>query len=286
MPRPEPTFGIKASQQHATMDTLRQLWTIADEGGFDSCWVFDHFAPMGRVRTGDIFEAWTILAAMAQATRHLRIGTLVTGNIYRHPGILAKMAVTVDHVSAGRLSMGIGAGGDDYADTTLGLPAYPTRERIERLAETCQILKLLWTEPTVTFAGKYYHLEAALSDPKPVQRPHSPLWIGSSGERYGLRVAADHADVWVNASLRPDDLGELTRLSRILDRHCENIGRDPGTIRRAVQFPVPADDDETIRAVARYLGAGFADILFMPIQGGVRRVEQLAALLPRLRTLG
>jgi alkanesulfonate monooxygenase SsuD/methylene tetrahydromethanopterin reductase-like flavin-dependent oxidoreductase (luciferase family) len=129
-------------------------------------------------------------------------------------------------------------------------------------------------------------LGGALSDPKPVQRPHPPLWIGSSGERYGLRVVAEHADVWVNASLRPDDPGELTRLSRVLDRHCEDVGCDPGTIRRAVQFPVPAGDDETLRAVQRYLDAGFSDILFMPIQGGVRRVDELAALLPRLRALG
>jgi alkanesulfonate monooxygenase SsuD/methylene tetrahydromethanopterin reductase-like flavin-dependent oxidoreductase (luciferase family) len=113
-----------------------------------------------------------------------------------------------------------------------------------------------------------------------------PLWIGSSGERYGLRVVAEHADVWINASLRPDDLGELTRLSQVLDRHCEDIGRDPATIRRAVQFPLPADDDETLRAVERYLHAGFSDILFMPLHGGLPRIEEVAALLPKLRTLG
>jgi F420-dependent oxidoreductase-like protein len=280
------TLGLKASQQHSTIDQLRQVWTIADEGGFDSCWAFDHFVPMGRVRTGDIFEAWTLLAAMAQATQRVRLGTLVTGNIYRHPGLLAKMAVTVDHVSAGRLTMGLGAGGDDYADTMLGLPAYPARERIERLAEACQVLKLLWTEETATFTGKYYHLDQALSDPKPVQRPRPPIWIGSSGERYGLRVVAEHADVWVNASLRPDDLTELTRLSQVLDRHCEDIGRDPATIRRAVQFRLPADAEETILAVERYLRAGFSDLLFMPYEGGLPRIEALAALLPRLRTLG
>jgi alkanesulfonate monooxygenase SsuD/methylene tetrahydromethanopterin reductase-like flavin-dependent oxidoreductase (luciferase family) len=267
------------------MDALRQLWIAVDEGGFDSCWAFDHFAPMGGSRSGDIFEAWTVLAAMAEATRQVRIGTMVTGNIYRHPGILAKMAATVDHVSGGRLAMGIGAGGDDYADTMLGLPSYPIRERIERLAETCQILTLLWTQPTVTFAGRFYHLEEALSDPKPLQHPHPPLWIGSSGERYGLRVVAKHADVWVNATMSPD-LGELSRLSRILDRHCEDVGRDPATIRRALQFPAPTDDGETIRAVESYVGAGFTDIVFMPIYGGLRRVEELVALLPTLRALG
>jgi F420-dependent oxidoreductase-like protein len=280
------TFGIKASQQRATIDEIRQLWTVADAGGFDSCWAFDHFAAMGRDRSGDIFEAWTILAAMAEATRRIRIGTVVTGNIYRHPGILAKMAATVDHLSGGRLTMGIGAGGDDYADTMLGLPAYPARERIERLAEACQVLERLWTEESVTFAGTYYRLQQAHSEPKPVQRPRPPLWIGSSGERYGLRVVAQYADTWVNASLNPADLTELTRLSRILDRHCADIGRDPATIRRAVQFPLPADADETMAAAEGYVRAGFSDILFMPYYGGARRIEELATLLPKLRALG
>jgi F420-dependent oxidoreductase-like protein len=281
-----PTLGLKASQQHMTIDQARQIWALADEGGFDSCWAFDHFAPMGRVRTGDIFEAWTLLAAMAEATRRVRIGTVVTGNIYRHPGILAKMAATVDHVSSGRLVMGLGAGGDEYADTMLGLPAYPARERIARLAEACQVLTLLWTQESVTFTGQYYQLEQALSDPKPVQRPRPPLWIGSSGERYGLRVVAEHADVWINASLRPDDLDELARLSQVLDRHCEDIGRDPASIGRAVQFRLPAGDDETMRAVERYLQAGFTELLFMPYEGGLRRIGQLAEQLPKLRTLG
>jgi F420-dependent oxidoreductase-like protein len=277
------TFGVKASQQHATIADVRQLWTTVDEAGFDSCWLFDHFVPMGRVRSGDIFEAWTLLAAMAQLTRRVHLGTVVTGNIYRHPGILAKMAVTVDHVSGGRLVMGIGAGGDEYADRMLGLPAYPARERIERLDEACQALKLLWTQETVTFAGRYYQLNQAVSDPKPVQRPHPPIWIGSSGEQRGLRVVARHADVWMNASLRPDDLDELTRLSRVLDRHCADVDRDPATVRRAVQFPLPADPDETMRAVERYVRAGFSDILFM---AGLARVEAVATLLPKLRTLG
>jgi alkanesulfonate monooxygenase SsuD/methylene tetrahydromethanopterin reductase-like flavin-dependent oxidoreductase (luciferase family) len=279
------TLGLKASQQRSAIDDQREVWTIADEGGFDSCWLFDHFAPMGQDRTGDIFEAWTLLGAMAQATRRIRIGTLVTGNIYRHPGILAKMAATVDHLSGGRLIMGHGAGGDDYADSMLGLPSYPARERIERLAEACQVLKLLWRQPSVTFAGKYYQLDRAVSDPKPIQRPRPPLWIGSSGRRYGLRVVAEHADVWVNASLRPDP-SELIELAKVLDQHCEDLGRDPADLRRAVQFRLPSGSDETLRAVESFVQAGFGDILFMPYEGGPRRVEALATLLPRLRTIG
>ena len=280
----QPTFGLKVSQQRMSIDGLRQIWAIADDG-FDTCWAFDHLIPMGRDRQGDIFEAWTTLAAMAQATSRVRIGTLVTGNLYRHPGLLAKMAATVDHLSAGRLIMGLGAGGDDYADSMFGLPALPARERIERLAEACQVLKLLWSHDVVSFAGRHYQLDQARSDPKPVQRPAPPLWIGSSGQRYGLRVVAEHADGWVSASLssEPD---ELVALSRVLDRHCQEIGRDPASIRRAVQFRLPPDAEQTLRAAESYLRAGFQDLVFMPYEGGSARIEALATLLPRLRTLG
>ena len=294
----QPTFGLKVSQQRMSVDSLRQLWAIADDG-FDTCWAFDHLIPMGRDRQGDIFEAWTTLAAMAQATSRVRIGTLVTGNLYRHPGLLAKMATTVDHLSAGRLIMGLGAGGDEHADSMFGLPVVPARERIERLAEACQVLKLLWapsassssssssssSPETVSFTGRHYQLDQARSDPKPVQRPGPPLWIGSSGQRYGLRVVAEHADGWVSASLSSDP-DELIALSRVLDRHCREIGRDPASIRRAVQFRLPPDAEQTLRAAESYLRAGFQDLIFMPYEGGSDRIEALATLLPRLRTLG
>jgi alkanesulfonate monooxygenase SsuD/methylene tetrahydromethanopterin reductase-like flavin-dependent oxidoreductase (luciferase family) len=283
------TFGIKASQQHTSIGELRQVWHIADEAGFDSCWAFDHLVPMGRVREGDIFEGWTILAAMAEATRQIRIGTLVTSNLYRHPGLLAKMAVTVDHLSGGRLTMGLGAGGDAYADAMFGLPSPAARERIGRLSEACEVLTRLWTEETVTFRGNYYTLEDAQSEPKPLQRPRLPLGIASSGPRYGLRVVAAHADIWLNASLAPEDLDDLTRLSglsRRLDEHCADAGRDPATIRRAVQFRVPDRGDEILRAAERYARAGFSDLILMPYQGGPGLVEELAGLLPALRALG
>src|SRR6266566_3492736 len=137
-------FGLKPALQLNTVETLRRMWTIADEGGFDGCWVIDHFAALGPDRTGDVFEAWTTLAAMAQATSRVRLGSMVTGNSHRHPGMLAKMAVTVDHLSGGRLDMGIGAGGDEMVHDMFGVPLGSIRDRIDSLAEACQILKLLW----------------------------------------------------------------------------------------------------------------------------------------------
>ncbi|MEU4668303.1 LLM class flavin-dependent oxidoreductase [Amycolatopsis sp. NPDC023774] len=282
------TFGLKPAQQFTDVATLREIWAIADQARFDGLWTFDHFAPMGPVRTGDIFEAWTLLAAMAEATRHVRIGCLVSGNTNRHPAVLAKMATTIDHLSGGRLDVGLGAGGDELADTMLGLPTPPARERVERLAEACTVLDLLWTRPVADFSGTHYRLTAATSAPKPVQPPKPPLWLGSNGERLGLRVVAEHADVWLNASLPGTPVEELTRLSGVLDRHCATIGRDPATVRRAVQFRLSAEDDDTVREARTYLDAGFTDLVLMLPSAGdtVGRAKQAAALLPRLRELG
>lgn len=283
------TFGLKLPQQHTSLDTLRRVWTVADEAGFDGAWVFDHFAPMGRVRTGDVFEAWTLLAAMAQATTRLRMGALVTGNTNRHPAVLAKMASTVDHLSGGRLDMGIGAGGDGYVDTMLGLPRIPARERIQRLDEACEVLTLLWSAPLANYDGTFYQLTDAEHEPKPVQRPRPPIWIGSSGERHGLRVVAKHADVWINANRSGAEVAELQRLGRVLDRHCADVGRDPADIRRAIQFRLPPEPDDLLRETERYVEAGFTDIILMQYQVGdaaLGSAEAAADVLPKLRGLG
>ena len=288
------TFGLKASQQHVSIDALREVWAIADDGGFDGCWLFDHFAPMGPERTGDIFEAWTTLAAMAQATRRVRVGTLVTGNAYRHPGILTKMSVTVDHISGGRLDLGLGVGGDDYVETMLGMPQPAARERVERLEEACQVLVSLWTKERATFSGTYYQLADAVADPKPVQRPHPPLWLASNGERRGLRVVAQHADVWVTSQMpaaKPaePDIASAQQLSRVLDRHCDAVGRDPATIRRAVQFRLPDGADDALRVVELHVQAGFTDLILMRYAAegsAAAAAEGIAALLPTLRTVG
>ncbi|MCW2885905.1 MAG: monooxygenase [Streptosporangiaceae bacterium] len=278
-------FGLKPPSQFIGINDLREVWTLADEGGFDGCWVFDHFTALGPDPAGDVFEGWSLLAAMAQATRQVRIGCLVTGNTYRHPGVLAKMAATIDHLSGGRLEVGLGAGGHH---TDLGLPTAPPRDLLGRFDEACQILKLLWTEPTVTFVGEHHRLDQTLANPKPVQRPHPPLWLGSSGERGGLRVVAKYADVWINASPFGTGVEELTRLSRIVDGHCAQLGRDPATVRRAVQIGLPDGEDEALRLVETFAQAGFTEIILaLRARGGaaVAAAETAVKLLPRLRAM-
>src|SRR3954453_18260359 len=253
-------FGLKLSQ-NATIDQLRGLWRLADEAGFDSCWVMDHFATLGGRDDGQIFEAWTMLAAMAQMTTRVRIGGAVVGNTYRHPAVLAKMAVTGDHLSGGRLEFGIGAGWAQNENTMLGLEFGTRNDRADRLEESVQIVRSLWTQPRTTFEGKHYRLRDAVAEPKPVQQPHPPIWIGGSGPKRTLRITAQYADVWNAAGGSPE---EVATSSAILDQHCADVGRNPGEIRRSVQVGVGVEDLSQTRAtIESYVQVGVTDFLFI-----------------------
>ena len=278
-------FGIKVSQA-ATIDTLKEVWRLADEAGFDHCWNMDHFASLGGDDTLDIFEAWTALAGMAALTKRVRIGCSVTGNTYRHPGVLAKMATTVDHLSGGRLEFGIGAGWAENEHVMLGLPFGTRGDRADRLEETLKIVTSLWSEPTTTFEGRHYQLKDAIAEPKPVQRPHPPIWIGGSGPKRTLRLAAEYADVWNAAGGEPAAVAEA---SAILDRHCADLGRDPAEIRRSVQIRAGADTDTDalLRTVEEFVRIGVTEpLLVLNGPDFLARAEKVAELLPRLRSIG
>jgi F420-dependent oxidoreductase-like protein len=272
-------FGLKLSQA-ATIDTLTTIWGIADDSGFDHCWNMDHFASLGGDDTLDIFEAWTLLAGMAARTSRTRIGCSVTGNTYRHPAVLAKAAVTVDHLSGGRLEFGIGAGWAENEHTMLGLPFGTARDRADWLEEALPIIRSLWTTPRTTFAGKHYQLTDAVAEPKPVQTPHPPIWIGGIGRRRTLRMAAEHAAVWNAPGGSPEQVAEL---SQVLDGHCAAIGRDPAEIRRSVQIRVPADPSALTDQVGGFLAVGVTEIILIVAGDPVGQAERVAALLSDLR---
>ena len=276
-------FGLKLSQ-NATIDELRALWRLADEAGFDSCWVMDHFATLGPRDDGPIFETWTMLAAMAQLTTHTRIGCAVVGNTYRHPAVLAKMAVTVDHLSGGRLEFGLGAGWAENEHEMLGLEFGSKNDRADRLEESVQVIRALWTQPRTTFEGQHYRLHEAVAEPKPVQQPHPPIWIGGSGPKRTLRITAQYADVWNAAGGSPEDVAAS---SAILDQHCADVGRDPGQIRRSVQVGVGDEDLSKTRAtIEAYVRVGVTDFLLLTRGDDPQAIgEQLAAQLPQLREL-
>jgi F420-dependent oxidoreductase-like protein len=274
-------YGLKLSQ-NATIEQYRAVWRIADEAGFDHCWCMDHFATLGSRDDGPIFEAWALLAAMAAATSRTRVGCAVTGNTYRHPAVLAKAAVTVDHLSGGRLEFGIGAGWAENEHTMLGLPFGTAGDRADRLEEACQVIRSLWTQELTSFAGQHYRLTGAVAEPKPVQQPHPPIWIGGAGRRRTLRIAAQHASVWNAPGGSPEEVADL---SGVLDRHCAEIGRDPSEIRRSVQVRMPATPDELLAPAAAYAAVGVTDLLLvLPADDPVAQAGQAADLLPRLRT--
>src|SRR5262245_14655581 len=270
-----PTLGIKLSPQNCTIADLRAVWRIADQAGFDHLWGFDHFAPIFSDVEGDVFEGMTLLAAMAEATSCVRIGLMVTGATYRHPGVLAKMATTIDHLSGGRLEFGIGASGAEVEHTMLGIPFGTPAERIRRLGEGLTVGRKLWTEERTTFDGRFYKLTDAVANPKPLQKPHPPIWVGGAGEQLTLRVVAEHADVW-NA-IGPVE--EITRKASVLDRHCEDIGRDPAEIRRSVQPRFDVSQPEAmVDQLHAYIEAGFTEnIVYVPPGGDPVRAADIAA---------
>jgi len=284
--------GLKLSQQQFALAQQQEAWRMVDEAGFDHLWLFDHLVAIHAEGPTPVFDGWTMLASVAEHTKRVHLGLNVTGNLYRHPGLLAKIAVTVDHLSGGRLEMGIGAGWNESEFTSYGMP-FPrsARERIDRLDEACQVLKKLWTEPRASFDGRYYQLRDAICEPKPLSRPHPPLWVGGNGPKRTLRVAAERADVW-SCDVWPTNAAAMEStyaLSRVLDEHCTAIGRDPKTIRRA--HVMLADGSDTPLEIAREsLKHGFTDFMLFPVRARSdadlpAAIDTAAKLLPHLRSL-
>jgi F420-dependent oxidoreductase-like protein len=253
------SFGIKTAPQYeATYADIARIWRQADElPDIEHAWLWDHMLPLGEDPSGPCLENWTLLGALAAQTHRLRIGHLVTSNLYRSPPVLAKMATTIDIISGGRLVLGIGAGWSSAEQDAYGAPRLPAAERIDRLAEACEIIRRAWTEDVFDFEGRHYQLRGVICEPKPIQQPHPPILIGGKGERRTLRVVAEQAQIWNFSGSRVDAPAELSRLNAVLDDHCRAVGRDPASISRSVQlFAEPDDLSRTRRQVGALIAAG------------------------------
>jgi F420-dependent oxidoreductase-like protein len=215
-------FGVLTQTHHTSWEELRRTWHLLDDLGYDTAWTFDHFFPIFGDPSGPCLEGWIALTALMAQTSRVRAGVLVTGNTYRHPAVLAKMGATLDHISGGRLILGLGAAWFEREHVAYGIPFYTMAERIRRLGEAAQLIKRLWTEPQVTFEGRFYRLQEAYCEPKPVQRPHPPIMIGGGGEKLTLRVVAEQADQW-NTFGSPED---FRRKIAILREHGRAVGRN------------------------------------------------------------
>jgi alkanesulfonate monooxygenase SsuD/methylene tetrahydromethanopterin reductase-like flavin-dependent oxidoreductase (luciferase family) len=219
------------------------------------------------------------MAALAQATETIRLGTLVTGMTYRHPSVLAAQAVTVDHISGGRVELAVGAAWNDDEHEELGIPFPPMKERAERLEEGVQVMRLLMTEDAVTFEGRHHSLDDATYHPRPIQTPYPPIWIGAEGEKIMLPVVARQADAWHSSGT----LDELTRRNRLLDAMAEEAGRDPKSILRAADLSISEPWAEVMATAEGLQEAGFEYLVVgWPTEGWDRTKEFVKDVMPEI----
>jgi alkanesulfonate monooxygenase SsuD/methylene tetrahydromethanopterin reductase-like flavin-dependent oxidoreductase (luciferase family) len=274
-------FGVHAGQQNLPMDELRALWRRLD-GVVDwvSCW--DHLyeaPPLGG--TMPHYEALTVLGALAADTRHVRIGCLVFYVGYRTPGVLAKAATTLDHISGGRFEIGLGGGWHDQEAAAFGYDFPGIGTRLDMLEEAVTIIRGLLTQDRTTFHGRHFHVEDASCLPRPVQE-RLPIWIGGIGEKRTLRLVARHADGWNTAYISPED---FARKMAVLDQWCEGEGRDPATVRRAINLTFNLSTTEAgARALEQRLrdqwGAGYERVAGGGLMGLPRQaVDRIGAYL-------
>ncbi|MEV0479683.1 LLM class flavin-dependent oxidoreductase [Streptomyces sp. NPDC050508] len=263
---PRPSFGIMTAPMQVGYHDILRVWREADTvPEIEHAWLFDHLMPIGGDPDGPAYEGWTLLSALAAQTRRLRLGVMVTSNRFRPPAMLAKIATTVDIVSGGRLDFGIGVG--SRPDHPLarreyeahGLPFHDSAQAVASLAESCTVIRRLWTEEEpFDFHGTHHHLTGAFGSPKPVQRPHPPILIGGRSAAT-LRVVAEHADLW---NIPGGDIDDAINRSALLDRYCAEIGRDPAAIARSIHLSVSYDKPEVTRdAIGEAVEAGFRHIV-------------------------
>ena len=272
-------FGIHTIQT-LTWPEMRERWQWLEGLGFDSLWLPDHFFPTAG-KDVPMMEAWTLLAGLATATFRARIGILVSSNTFRHPALLAKQAVTVDHLSEGRLEFGVGAGWMELEHEIFGIAFPETKERVDRFAEAVALLDTYLSNDESSFAGEHYRLDGVYNRPAPVQLPRPPLVMGAHGPRM-LKLVARYADTW--NSFAPVD--EMARRNAQLTALCEEIGRDPGAIKRSVFYGVNQSLDENPWAsvdafedyVGRYAETGMQEfILQTPRDVDRDLVERIAS---------
>ncbi len=276
---------------HEPFDDLVDVAAHAERTGWDGVWYTDHFhARPGEPRP----ECWITLAALAARVPRVRLGPLVTGNTFRHPPVLAKMAATLDHISGGRLVLGLGSAWSETEHRQYGIPYYTVPERLRRLDEACTVIKLLFNQAVSDFDGRYYQLDGATLEPKPVQNP-LPLLIGGGGEKMTLRITAKHADEWnIYGTVET-----MKHKMRILDQHCADIGRDPNEIQRSAAAALWMSEDkafiddmksrdrgqgtmigsvEEIREVVEQYAAAGVDELIIPDYNLGSKVERIATM--------
>lgn len=282
---------------HPQYLAMRNVALRLEKAGYDGLWLYDHFHTIPEARPEATFECWTACAALAEATSRIRIGQMVGCNMYRSPAVLAKMASTLDVLSNGRLDFGLGAGWYEHETVAYGFEFERPAVRIRKLDEAMAIVHGMWRGEPFQFEGRHYRvgkghartfrgqeveLEGALNFPRPVQRPHPPVWIGGGGEQLTLRVVARHAD-WSNCG---GPLDVILHKNPILDRHCEELGRDPATVHRSASINVFFGSREEVRARMLVPGRNAEDVERWLATAFVGEAAPMVEELSRFRDLG
>ena len=255
---PRFTFPVPDDQ---LFEVVASMASAADDSGFSSLWVMDHFYQLPGLGGADdkMLEGYTLLGALAARTQRVTLGTLVTGVTYRNPALLAKEVTTLDIISSGRAVLGIGAAWYDVEHEGLGVEFPPVPERMDRLEEAVQICRLMFTEERPSFDGRYYRIKEARNIPHPIQAGGPPIMIGGSGPKRTLRAVAKYADI-SNVFGGPDT---LRKHIDILHNHCADIGRDPSEVKitrlGSLFLARSADEAEQLRAgIADAMGEEWA----------------------------
>jgi F420-dependent oxidoreductase-like protein len=256
-----PNFTFPGVEDGELFEKVAQIAVAAEESGFDSVWVMDHFYQIQNVgpRTDAMLEAYTTLGAIAALTRRARLGTMVTGVTYRNPALLAKIVTTLDLISSGRAILGIGAAWNDDEHAGYGFGFPPVAERMQRLEEALLICRAMFKDDAPSFTGRYYSISAALNVPRPIRPDGIPILVGGSGERKTLRLVAAYAD----ACNIFGDVETIRHKLDVLDAHCEAVGRDPAEITRTrlgtlIVAETNAEAERKAAAIAEARGAEVA----------------------------
>ena len=232
-------------------EAMTNVGKVADEGPWDSIWVYDHFHTVPKPTENTVFESWTISATLARDTTRVNVGQMVNCNGYRNPALFAKIASTVDVASHGRLYAGYGAGWYEHEWRAYGYGFPETRDRMRAFREGVEIIHRMWTEDRPTFAGEYYSIDEPINEPKSARPGRKvPLWIGGGGEQVTLKLVARYGDA---CNVGRGDAAVIRQKLDVLQRHCETVGRDYGDIVRSTEFYVypVAPGDDPVRATAR-----------------------------------
>lgn len=255
-------FGVQVNVYRISWQEVRATVEAMETGNWDSLWFADHFIPPGANREEEsltAFEGFAAISAVAGMTRKLRLGHLVAGNTYRNPALVAKMSGTIDHITEGRFTLGIGAAWYQREHETYGWEFPSMKERQDRFEEACEMLRNLFrNEDPVDFNGKYYRLDQARLSPGCYRKP-IPILVGGTGEKRTLRTLAKFGDIlnldgWSGGGMA---LEYYQHKVEVLERHCEEVGRDPAEISKTLLMPCYlTENKELIERVVKNLGPG------------------------------